>query len=110
MMLVAPLILLSMETLNRAPTASPILWTSVIISRTKAADPESFPIWSRVAPVRADTGLKEQFPQSLIQISSRIFVFCGAFRPPEIIKAERCFTRSEGSEEGSPRVKRSPSK
>ena len=100
----------SIVTLNLAPTASPMVCTSVMISATRARASASPPILSKGAPVRAETGLNEQLPHSLIQISSRMRFFCGAFKPPAIINWDRVLTRAEASPEGSPKEKRLPSK
>jgi len=54
----------------------------------------SLPIVSKLAPVKALIGLKEQFPQSLIQISSLKFFFCGALRPPLIKRSDNIFNLS----------------
>ena len=100
----------SMGTLNRTPMASPTLFTSVMMAWTRARLSGSLPMASSVAPVSAETGLNEQLPHSLTQISSRIRGFCGAFRPPAIISDDSVLTRSLCSIDGSPSVKRSPSR
>ena len=71
----APFILSSIETANRIDNLSPISMHSCIISLTIFRVEGSSAILSKDAPVSALTGLKEQLPHNLIQISSLILFF-----------------------------------
>ena len=64
-----------------APSASPIVWASVIIFAASSRLRGNRQMPARVAWVSALIGLKLRLPQSLSQISDRMSLSTGALNP-----------------------------